>query len=326
MTDDVAGTPGSVSLPPTSVVLEWDNPRQNPGAAPASVHSLARELRDADAAELLVVHHQSVRGEQIRQVLEAAGLGSIDGLELHVIDGGDAYYYDLKTIGARQAKGDVIVFVDSDVVLEPGWWTALTAPFADPRILVVGSVVELGPLGSRRDEALALFWRFPPADHADGLVPSRGFRANSVAFRRSTYLDHPFPHQPDRIRGQCGQLAATLRAEGITIWSASDARVTHPPPPGWRGMLGRALADGADGTDELRSAGTRPTRLLVVEGPRWALGRLRRDLQRVRTYRTADLGVATTAVYLSVATVYGLARLTGLWLAQLMPSVRQWLR
>ncbi len=40
--------------------------------------------------------------------------------------------------GARLAKGDVLVFIDDDCFAEPGWLSALVAPFKDPQIVAVG--------------------------------------------------------------------------------------------------------------------------------------------------------------------------------------------
>src|SRR6266545_1900174 len=43
-------------------------------------------------------------------------------------------YYVLKNEGARQASGDLLVMLDTDVVPQPGWLRALLQPFADRQI------------------------------------------------------------------------------------------------------------------------------------------------------------------------------------------------
>src|SRR5687767_6433883 len=45
-------------------------------------------------------------------------------------------YYELKNEAARQATGDIIVFLDSDIVIEPGWLAQLLAPLNDPDVQV----------------------------------------------------------------------------------------------------------------------------------------------------------------------------------------------
>ena len=36
--------------------------------------------------------------------------------------------------GIREARGEIVLFIDSDCVPQPGWLKAMTAPFADPEI------------------------------------------------------------------------------------------------------------------------------------------------------------------------------------------------
>jgi GT2 family glycosyltransferase len=43
--------------------------------------------------------------------------------------------------GAREAAGDILVYVDDDVSVAPGWAAAIVAPFADPQVACVGGPV-----------------------------------------------------------------------------------------------------------------------------------------------------------------------------------------
>jgi GT2 family glycosyltransferase len=40
--------------------------------------------------------------------------------------------------GARASKGEVLVFLNSDTVVTPGWLESLLAPFADPSVVATG--------------------------------------------------------------------------------------------------------------------------------------------------------------------------------------------
>ncbi|HET7568448.1 MAG TPA: glycosyltransferase [Gaiellaceae bacterium] len=43
-----------------------------------------------------------------------------------------------RNAGIAAARGEILVFADDDVVVEPGWTDALAAPFADPEVVLVG--------------------------------------------------------------------------------------------------------------------------------------------------------------------------------------------
>lgn len=52
--------------------------------------------------------------------------------------------------GARQASGEILVYVDDDIIVHPGWLAAMLAPFADSQVACVGGRVlprweEIGP-------------------------------------------------------------------------------------------------------------------------------------------------------------------------------------
>ena len=67
-----------------------------------------------------------------------------------------------------------------------------------------------------------------------------------MAFRRATFLAHPFAPVEGVSRGACVELARELREAGIAIWKSTAAQVAHPAPRGWRHFALRALAEGRD--------------------------------------------------------------------------------
>jgi hypothetical protein len=56
-----------------------------------------------------------------------------------------AEYYALKNAGAREVEGELLVFVDSDVVPDPGWLGDLLRPFDDETVGVVAGNSYLEP-------------------------------------------------------------------------------------------------------------------------------------------------------------------------------------
>ena len=57
--------------------------------------------------------------------------------------------------GVRHARGEIVVFTDSDCVPEPGWLRALVAPFADPEVVAAGGRIEAYRPSSRVEKFLA---------------------------------------------------------------------------------------------------------------------------------------------------------------------------
>lgn len=132
------------------------------------------------------------------------------------------HYYELKNLGANEASGDLIVFVDSDVIPESDWLEQLLAPFADPSTQVSCSRTYIEP-NSLYNKSFALFWFFPvrqlpgEAPSAGGWTRTQHFFANNIALRRDTALAHPFPARDATSRGACLELADGLKRERIPI-------------------------------------------------------------------------------------------------------------
>ena len=156
-----------------------------------------------------------------------------------------ARYYALKNEGARHATGDLILFLDSDVIPQPGWLHAMLAPFTDPYLQVLAGNAFIDPV-SLYAKTFALAWFFPLPSHGEPLHPTTHFHANNIAFRRATFLNAPFVEIDGSSRGACIALAHRLNKNGIAIWKNPAAEVSHPAPRPGRHFLLRALAQGRD--------------------------------------------------------------------------------
>lgn len=163
--------------------------------------------------------------------------------ELH-----DCHYFQFKNEGAKRARGDILIFIDSDVLPEENWLKEISQPFYNhPEIQVLAGNTYLSK-NTLYEKAFYIGWFFTPRESDNILHKERQrFYANNVAFRHEIFLQHPFPDMPSGVtRGACAHLAPMLVESGITIWTNTAARVEHPPPAGLKHYIVRAFATGRD--------------------------------------------------------------------------------
>lgn len=295
--------------PLLSIVIEWENAgRIGLDRARRMLAVLGAQLGEAGGAYEIIMLHDPARLPQA-PIAEAVGAAELTGPVRYVALSG-ADYYQQKNAGAALARGEILLFLDSDVVPEPGWLAALTGPFAAPEIGIVGgnTFVEHDDLYSA---AIALAWFFPLPGRGAGLAPSRSFFANNLAMRREIFVRHPFP-QTGQYRGQCTFLAETLIAAGHQVYLSRAARVAHAPPQGLRQFLVRALWNGHD--DRVRAG--------RVRGGLWAMGReFIAAIGRIgRKHRQVGLGLPGALAASAIATFYYALRLTAYLAAMVAPE------
>jgi hypothetical protein len=155
----------------------------------------------------------------------------------HVAPGLD--YYPLKNRGAGLATGDVLVFVDSDVLPEDHWLAELLAPFAREDVDAVCGQTYITPT-TWYTSAMALAWMFPLRDERTRIVRAPKIFSNNLALRAGVFR---FPPLGLRTRMP---LRREFDRAGIAVWQNPRARLDHPAPPGVRGATVRALAQGRD--------------------------------------------------------------------------------
>ncbi len=197
--------------------------------------------------------------------VEAPELNDVADVVLSACPGGR--YYDLKNNGVRSARGEIIVFSDSDTVAEPHWLSSLLAPFQDSKTIGVNGFTYIlhDDFFSRM---FALIWFFPMAHGDMRFASKRAMNANNVAFRHEWIASHPYvTHNGFKV--SCTLLGWQLRREGHQFVQA-DARSSHYSPRGWRFFVWRALVTGRDADRkfvELKS----PTRVerVVKSFTRW---------------------------------------------------------
>jgi hypothetical protein len=167
-----------------SIVIEWENARL--AEAERSLRmlgELARQLDDlartsSRAVDILLLFNLAVMAEAaIEALIDHVRPRADWPAMIRLLPSGERGYYEQKNFGVQHTAGDIVLFVDSDVVPEPGWLERLLTSF-DPEVGVVcgSTYVERGSFYER---AVALFWLFPLRLSGEG--------------RRTVIGENPFP-------------------------------------------------------------------------------------------------------------------------------------
>jgi hypothetical protein len=240
-----------------SIVMEWENVQFSESSRVSRVLSaLAEQVAGLDksadrggpadlASELLVLFDSdSTDGGEVAQIVGRA-LAHCKSLAVRVEPAPGLAYFEMKNRGAELARGTLVLFLDSDVIPQPGWLATMLQSLADPRVQVVASRAYVRP-DSLYSKTVALTWLFDLPPQASELRAVDRVHANAIGFHRSVLLAHPYPSTPGQSRGAGWDQFQALRAAGITVYEHSGARVEHPPPHGLANYWRRAVQQGND--------------------------------------------------------------------------------
>jgi hypothetical protein len=238
-----------------TIILEWENVLLSGNERCLKMlQNLGRQIEESlRTIEILVCYNPSqIAASQIETILSdhlALNLTRDEKkISLQLCAAEDEHYFALKNKGANLANGDIILYIDSDVIPEGNWLAEISEPFfTNPKVDVLAGNTYLS-FQTLREKAFAVGWFFPLRNpnntcHAN----ATHFFANNVAFRKKTILDHPFPPMPEGCtRGSCFALARQLIKANIPIWHNSAARADHPAPTNLKHTIIRAFAEGRD--------------------------------------------------------------------------------
>ena len=247
-----------------SIIIEWENTRLNGMARgwqmldvlaeqwksvathdyPVSLPSESSDfLQQLDQrAELLIVSGDAPDAEFEQDVKRRV---PADQFDLRVLTSEEKGYHALKRVGAKQADGEILLFLDSDVIPDDGWLAHLLGTFAKPDIPVVFGQPYVAPTNVY-SRAFALGWIYEPRDESGRLVKYHKLFPNNTAFRADVYHQTGFKPIGSRSRGASSQLCDELASRGFSVWQNSNACVDHPAPCGLHHFVVRALAHGRD--------------------------------------------------------------------------------
>ncbi|MGB0497537.1 MAG: glycosyltransferase [Rubricella sp.] len=294
-----------------SIVVEWENALlidlDRPIAMLEALVDQANALRSSREIEfelLIMADFEEIEPHVVETALRESGAHALFPGAIRIEDAPGLHYYEQKNIGAERARHDLLIFLDSDVVPEPGWLEALVAVFDDPSVNICAGnpYIDDSGLWSR---IFALFWFFEPRTVPSdaGLTPARSLNANNLAVRRAFFLSHRYARE-DSYRGQCRELAKRLRAGGEALYRQPRARVAHPPPSDRQHFIQRAAAHGHGAVYWSRKRhGVWAANPLTV--PFWFLARAGSVVRNVlRRRRASGAGWSTALAAVGVGVFY----------------------
>lgn len=239
--------------PDISIVIEWENCiLADMGRSFHMLEQLREQIETINkAVEVIVLFNpEQIEGSELEnELLKILEYNEENAsFALRVEEAYGKHYYDLKNEGAKLARGEIVVFLDSDVIPEDGWLINLVEPLFDNNEIKVLAGNTYLDSQSLKSKAFALAWFFNlRADENNIGIRNQGFQANNVAFRKEIITTYPFPEMPEGVtRKSCVMLAKQLEREGIPIWTNTAAQVSHPAPNGFYHFFIRALAQGRD--------------------------------------------------------------------------------
>jgi hypothetical protein len=310
-----------------SVIVEWENAKLSElERAKQMLAQLGAQMADAARerglrAELIVLYDSH---EINPAVPRAAIQTAIDGAAwpgtIALVPAPGQRYYEQKNAGARMAKGEILIFLDSDVVPDDGWLDGLLSALDDRRVDIVGGET-YHATESLYDRLFAAFWQFAPKGAPRGLYRHKIFYANNLAVRRDLFLAYSFPDAVS-YRGQCSQLAGVLRRRGIAVYRQGDSAVSHPPPQGLRTFVARAVCRGHDAVYWRR----RSRHAVLHANPLASCLRWLRELSRVavrvaRRARAVGLGPLGALAAIAMGFVYYSCKFAGEVIAFFAPGI-----
>lgn len=165
------------------------------------------------------------------------------GVDVRRIGAPGANYYLLKAIGAEQARGEVLVFLDSDVIYPTDVVGRLAEAVLPEDVGAACAATSVGPLVDFWSRSTYLWWNFTLIEDTPRIVDVGNYFANSFAMRAEVLRQVPMSSEVHSHRHECVFHSARLREAGYRVTRDTGLVSWHEPPSH---LLRRTLEHGGD--------------------------------------------------------------------------------
>lgn len=195
---------------------------------------LARQQFPSDQFEVLVIDNNS--RDDTRAVV--ASFASARPAPRYLLETKQGLDHG-RNRAVAEARGEIVVFGDDDILMEPDWLGQIIAPFAGPGGAAIGAVGgEVIPVFPDGLPPWVAEWHSPLAFRSDAgpLPPQQSPMGANMAFPARIFTQlGPFHTALDRsgknlFGGGDTDMIRRVRAAGLEVWFAPAARVRHQMP------------------------------------------------------------------------------------------------
>ena len=259
--------------------------------------------------ELLFVTDSKMAKAHLSDILSEQLNDNNNLFDVHLLNDHNLTYYQMKHQGAMAATGNMLIFLDSDVIPEEGWLDALLNAALEPDVKIVcgNTYIESNGLIGK---TFAAFWFFPLRSERSDLEQNVQCYANNLACSNEFYRLHPFTDIPGTNRGVLSVMKRQLEEQGIYMHRCHSAQVAHPAPNGIVHFMVRAIGRGRNlyfskKTTDIESSGT------FSDSVKLQWSKYLKGLRRLKNNH-AKVGLRTIQLplaFLIVSLYYGLSTL-----------------
>lgn len=207
--ENTAGPAAAPQSPPTvAVVIPARNEARNIGACLAAI---AAQDYPAGLVSVVVVDNGST--DETPRLAAAGGAA--------VIVDAKATIARLRNLGAAACAGEVLAFLDADMIPSPGWLAGAVPVLREDRVGAVGGQLDIPLDAGWVERSWCLPRRFKPEKAESGWLPSGNLLVNREAFTRVGGFDEKL------VTCEDVDICARLREAGFRLMFVKKAAVVH---------------------------------------------------------------------------------------------------